>query len=87
MSKKQRKKAYILGLGLDSDGHFRYTKGENFHLVGGTKTTHEVLQEKAIKINEQLKKKGKALEEVSKDEFRDIADKVGLRPLAVEKKK
>jgi len=78
MAKKQ-KKAYLLGLGLDSDGHFRYTKGENFHLVGGTQATHEILQEKAVKLNEQLKKKGKALEEVSTKEFEEIAHKVGLR--------
>ena len=81
--KKPDRKAYLLGVGLDSDGHFRYTKGENFHLVGGTQATHEVLQEKAIKINEHLQKKGKVLENVSGKELEDIAHKVGLRPLEI----
>ncbi len=79
MSKKAKaKKAVLLGLGLDSDGHKRVTTGSNFVLMGGTKETHEVMTEKAIKINEKLSAKGKALEEVSREEFDDIAHSVGL---------
>lgn len=48
------------------------TRGPNFHLVGGSKETHEVMQETAIKVNEALKKKGRQLEEVSPKEFTDI---------------
>jgi len=48
-------------------------------LVGGSKETHEEMTEKVIKINEKLKSKGKQLEEVSREEFDDIADSVGLR--------
>jgi len=70
----------LLGVGLDSDGHKRVTKGSNFTLVGGSKQTHEEMTEKAIKINEKLNAKGKALEEVSSEEFADIAHSVGLRP-------
>jgi len=77
--KKARKKALLLGVGMDSDGHNRVTTGPNFALVGGTKETHEEMTEKAIKINEQLHSKGKALEEVSREEFDDIAASVGLR--------
>ena len=76
---KKKRKAAILGLGLDSDGHKRITTGENFALVGGTKDTHEQMTEKAIKINEQLKARGKRLEEVSREEFDDIAHEVGLK--------
>jgi hypothetical protein len=77
--KKKKRKAVILGLGLDSDGHKRITTGENFALVGGTKETHERMTEKAIKINERLKARGKQLEEVSREEFDDIAQEVGLK--------
>ena len=69
----------ILGVGLDTDGHKRITTGENFALVGGTSDTHEVMTEKVIKINEKLAAKGKALEAVTRDEFDDIAQSVGLR--------
>ena len=69
----------LLGVGLDSDGHKRITTGPNFALVGGTKDTHEQMTEKAIKINEKLKAKGKQLHEVSHSEFDDIAHEVGLQ--------
>lgn len=77
-SKKQTK-AMLLGVGLDSDGHKRVTKGDNFALVGGSKDTHEQMTEKAIKINEKLKARGKQLHEVSSQEFDDIAHEVGLK--------
>ena len=76
--KKGRSKAVMLGLGLDSDGHKRVTTGDNFVLVGGSKETHEVMTEKAIRINEKLAAKGKVLEQVSREEFDDIAHSVGL---------
>ena len=77
--KKPRRKAVILGVGLDSDGHKRLTTGPNFILAGGSQETHEVMTEKAIKINEKLAAKGKQLEDVSHDEFDEIAHSVGLR--------
>jgi len=80
MAKKKRK-ASLLGVGLDSDGHKRITTGDNFMLVGGTQETHEQMTEKAIKINEKLKARGKQLEEVSSAEFSDIAHEVGLKLL------
>ena len=77
--KRKRRKAMILGLGLDSDGHRRMTTGPNFVLLGGSQETHDVMTEKAIKINEKLVAKGKRLEDVSPQEFDDIAQDVGLR--------
>jgi hypothetical protein len=83
VGKKQPKKALLLGLGLDSDGHKRVTTGDNFLLAGGSKETHEVMTEKVVKINEKLTSAGKRLEEVSREEFDDIAHSVGLhRPPA-----
>jgi hypothetical protein len=76
---KRPVKAILLGVGLDTDGHKRITTGPNFALVGGTGETHEVMTEKVIKINEKLAARGKQLEEVSNDEFEDIAQSVGLR--------
>jgi len=68
----------MLGLGLDDDGHKRLTTGPNFLLMGGSEETHEVMTEKVVKINEKLASKGKQLEEVSGEEFDDIARSVGL---------
>lgn len=83
--KPAKRKAVMLGVGLDSDGHKRVTQGPNFALVGGSKDTHEQMTEKAIKINEKLKSRGKQLEEVSREEFDDIANEVGLKRQAPEK--
>ncbi len=78
-SKKQKPKAIMLGLGLNSDGHKRLTTGPNFALVGGSKEVHEEMTEKVVKINEKLTAKGKTLDHVSQEEFRDIAESVGLK--------
>ena len=77
--RKKKRKAIMLGVGLDSDGHKRLTTGPNFALVGGSEDTHGQMTEKAIKINEKLKSRGKQLEEVSREEFDDIAHEVGLK--------
>lgn len=71
-----KKKALLLGLGLDcKDGHVRVTRGPNFHLMGGSEDTHAAMQEKAVKFNEALRKKGKCLEDLSVPEFIDLAHK------------
>ena len=64
MPKKQPKragKALLLGVGLDSDGHKRVTTGPGLALIGGSKETHEVMTEKAIKIQEKIKARGPVL--------------------------
>ena len=78
MNRNYRK--IILGLGFDSkDGHLRITKGDNFRLFGGSEDTHEMMQEKAIKFNEQLDKRHKSLEDINENEFRDISKTIGLK--------
>ena len=63
----------LLGLGLDNkDGHKRLTKGDNFVMVGGSEETHERMTETAIKFNEKLAKRGKTLQDLSPEEFRDM---------------
>jgi hypothetical protein len=64
----------MLGLAFDAeDGHTRITKGDNFVLCGGSQETHGVMQETAVKINEQLDQRGKRLEDVSLRELSGIA--------------
>ena len=76
----KKKKSILMGLGLDAeDGHLRITKGENFRLLGGSDSTHEFMQEKAMDFNDELRKKGKSLEEISPKEFHEIADKIGMK--------
>ncbi len=75
-SKNNKKnKSVLLGLAFDAeDGQKQITRGKNFLLAGGSATTHAVMQETAVKINEHLTRQGKRLEDVSVEELRDIAN-------------
>ena len=71
-----RRKARLLGLGLDKDKddqELRVTRAENFFLLGGSKDTHELMQEKCVKFNEKLDEQGKSLDDLEKQEFLDLA--------------
>jgi hypothetical protein len=71
----------LLGLGFDcKDGHKRITTGKNFLLLGGSKDTHELMQEKAIKLNEKLAQRGKTLDQINLAEFKEIAREAGIAP-------
>lgn len=73
-------KRILLGLGFDcKDGHRRITIGKNFRLYGGSRETHQLMQEKAIKFNEELAHRHKTLNEINKEEFYEIANKIGLK--------
>jgi hypothetical protein len=74
---KKKKQAAMLGLGLDNDdGHTRLTRGENFVLYGGSYETHARMQETAVKVNEELDRRGQRLENVSLKELREVFHKV-----------
>jgi hypothetical protein len=78
-----KKSSALLGLAFDNDdGQTRLTRGANFLLVGGSQETHSVMQETAVKINEQLDKRGKRLEDVPVAELRSICRDVAesIRP-------
>ena len=73
------KQSMLLGVGLDSDGHRRITKGDNFYLSGGSEETHERMAETVIKFNEKLARRGKHLHELSREEFRDMMGEASQR--------
>ena len=83
MDREQLEKAKIAGpvhgIGLDNeDGHVRITKMDNFRLLGGSQETHEVMQEKAVKFNERLKKHEKRVTDLSVRQFVELAGEVGM---------
>ena len=76
---KGKRVAGLFGVGFDGkDGHTRLTTGSNFLLVGGSEETHERMQEKAVKLNEHLDRRGKRMEDASVEELRDIAREIDL---------
>ena len=66
----------LLGVGIDNaDGHKRVTRSEEFLLVGGSKETHENMQDIAMRFSDSLKKKGKRLPETPVEEVIDLLHK------------
>lgn len=75
-----KSKSILLGLGFDAkDKHKRITRGKNFYIFGGSKQTHQYMQEGCINFNEELNKRRKSLDNISRQEFHDIAYKIGLK--------
>ncbi|HVU33260.1 MAG TPA: hypothetical protein VHE61_07485 [Opitutaceae bacterium] len=83
MTKKKTKPARrsaLLGLGLDNqDGHKRITTGEQFAIVGGSQETHDRMTETVVKTFEELKTRGKQLEQVGPKELAEILHKSAPR--------
>jgi hypothetical protein len=72
-AKKKPEVVGFVGVGLDNqDGHQRITQSEHFLLVGGSETTHERMQDTAIRFNEALKDRGKSLKETEPCEALEI---------------
>jgi len=69
---------FLLGLGLDSDGHARATRGEDFVLVGGSEETHGKMQERVERFRKTLGKMGTDLQRASKEQMREAAEESGL---------
>ncbi|MFO0841164.1 MAG: hypothetical protein U0797_02045 [Gemmataceae bacterium] len=66
----------FFGVGLDGqDEHTRLTRADHFVLLGGSAQTHEQMQDAAIYFNEELKRRGKGLQETSRDEAIEILHK------------
>lgn len=79
MKDKGALRRLLLGLGFDcKDGLWRVTRGPNYRLYGGSEDTHGEMQEKAVKLNEHLKKRKKTLDTVSPGEFMEIAEKIEM---------
>jgi hypothetical protein len=72
--KKGRKpSAGLLGIGFDNeDGHKRITTGEQFAIVGGSEETHGRMTETVVKTFEELKQRGKQLQQVEPSELAEI---------------
>jgi hypothetical protein len=82
VSKKRpkRRPGALLGLGLDNeDGHQRITTGEQFAILGGSAETHERMTETVVKTFEELKQRGKKLDEVRRVELAEIIKKSSPR--------
>ena len=75
MKNNKTRRSHLFGLGLDGDGQKRITQADRFSIVGGTEETHELMTETGIKTFEDLKRRGKDLDDASPEELGDILGK------------
>jgi len=70
--KTERQVVGFLGVGLDGDGEHRVTRTEHFLLVGGSESTHDHMQDTAVKFNEALTRLGQPLQQLPVKEVIDL---------------
>ena len=76
MNNRQKNISHLIGIALDNeDGHKRITQADKFSLVGGSEETHDRMTETAMKTIEDLKQRGKTLEEAESKEICDLLKK------------
>jgi len=68
----------LMGFGLDSDGHARVTRGEDYVLLGGSETTHGRMQDEVERFRDVLQRMGTDLQRASTDEVVEAAHESGL---------
>jgi hypothetical protein len=67
-------RSYLLGIGLDGrDGHFRVTRSEDFQILGGSEKTHRRMQEKMMRLEEELARDDRTIASLKPDDYEDIA--------------
>ena len=68
-----QQEAWLLGIGLDGDdGHQRVTRGKNLVLWGGSAETHERMQDHVIRVQEELDRRGKQVNDCSTEELQEL---------------
>jgi hypothetical protein len=73
---KSKPQVLLLGVGFDGDGEKRVTKGRDFLLVGGSKDTHDAMTEHAVRVDEELVRRGRRLADLRcVEELREILHK------------
>ncbi len=72
----ENKIAHLIGVGLDNkDGGKRITRAEKFSVVGGSEETHDRITETLVKTMEDIKRKGRTLEETGAPELAELLQK------------
>jgi len=70
---KPQRMARLLGIGLDDeDGHIRVTEGETFAIYLGSESTHERLREICTALQSRIRRRGKRLEDLTREELAEL---------------
>jgi hypothetical protein len=78
----RRLRATLIGLGLDSrDDQQRVTRGDQTLIFGGSAETHAELRETAVKMEQELVRRGRRLGDLDPVELADLATTIDLPEL------
>jgi hypothetical protein len=70
----RRLRAALIGFGLDSgDDHQRLTRSDQTLIFGGSAETHAELQETALRMEQELDRRGRRLGDLNPIELADLA--------------
>lgn len=72
------RRRFLMGVGLDSDGHARITRSEEYLLMGGSESTHDRMRETVERFTDTLRRMGTDLQHASGDEMLEAAGEAGL---------
>lgn len=84
---KKSSRHFVLGQDLQSDGHIRVTKGEDFLVHGGTAKSHQETVDIVQTFSDKLGKEGATDAKVARDILIDVLKKKGYAPVPPEKPK
>jgi hypothetical protein len=83
----RRLRAALIGLGLDnSDDQNRLTRGDQSLIFGGSAETHAEMQQTALRMEQELDRRGRQLGDLDPAELADLAttiDSPELRAIAL----
>ena len=68
----------LMGFGLDSDGHARVTRSEEYVLLGGSEATHQRMHDQVERFCDELRRMGTDLQRASDDDMLNAAGESGL---------
>jgi hypothetical protein len=74
----KRPRHFILGLVNPGDGHVRVTRGERYHVQGGTRETHERAAEFVHEVDRELAKDPPQTQGEHRMIVKEAARKTGL---------
>jgi hypothetical protein len=83
--RKSGGKGLIVGVRTDpGDGHTRVSRGGDFVALGGSREAHEHLRETVAEISDEVKRRGRELADLPREEFGEIVaralEKTGRAP-------
>ncbi len=72
----RRRRGILVGVRVqESDGHRRVSRGDDFVALGGDREGHEHLRETCAAISDEVRRRGRYIADVDREEFREILER------------